>query len=292
MKKKIIWENLYNDLSDHVAKALREARLQPEQLIVKTDGELMAIQGITEEDVESIRKLYNADTIEAVEQAAKEAGVVEVAKEEEKTPVKKAPAKPRVRSARYQRLISKVDRNNSLGIKEAVALLTKIGKSGKVKTVELTINTRETGIRGEIKLPHSTGKEVKIAIFSSTVEKNISAGKTDFDILLATPADMPKLARYAKILGPKGLMPNPKSGTITPEPEKRAKELKSGGTLPYKTESKSPIIHLALGPVSQSEKDLADNIKEVIKAIGPLRIKSAFLSCTHTPSIRLNVTTI
>ncbi|KKT39059.1 MAG: hypothetical protein UW26_C0008G0001, partial [Candidatus Collierbacteria bacterium GW2011_GWF1_44_12] len=73
---------------------------------------------------------------------------------------------------------------------------------------------------------------------------------------------------------------------------KRAKDLAAGGTLPYKTESKSPIIHLALGPITQNEQDLIDNVNETLRAIGSTRIKSAFLSCTHTPSVRLNLSSI
>ena len=287
--KKIIWENLYNDLPVHVAKALREARLQPEQVTAKTDGELMAIEGIKQEDIEAIRNLYNADTIDDIKQVVEEEATVE--KKEVKAQPKKA-IQPKKRSARYRSLAKGLSRDTVYSVKDAVEKLGQMAKSGKLKTVELTVNTRETGVRGEIKLPHSTGKVVRIAVFSPEVEKTITAGKIDFDILLATPADMPKLAKHAKVLGPKGVMPNPRSGTITEDPAKRAKELSSGATLPYKTESKFPIIHLSLGPVNQKEQDLLDNITESIKTIGTGKIKSAFLSCTHTPSVRLNVSSI
>jgi large subunit ribosomal protein L1 len=177
-------------------------------------------------------------------------------------------------------------------IAKAVEKLTKLAEKSKIKTVELTLNTLDTGLRGELKLPHSTGKEVKIAIFSDKVATQIEKGKFDFSILLATPADMPKLARLAKILGPKGLMPNPKSGTVTDNPEKRMAELAAGGTLPYKTEAKFPIIHLALGKITQDKKDLIENITESLRGVGITKIKSAYLACTHTPSIKLHLGTL
>lgn len=288
---KIIWENLYNDLPAHVALALRAARLQPEQIIAKTDGELMAIEGIKEEDVNSIRALYNSENLEQIKEAVAKASVEEKETAEPEAKVKKV-AKPRKRSRSYTAMAKGLSREDTHEIKESVEILSRIAKSTKIKTVELTINTRETGLRGEIKLPHSTGKEVRIAIFSPEVEEKINSGSIDFDMLLATPADMPKLARFAKTLGPKGLMPNPKSGTVTADPEKRAKELAAGGTLPYKTEAKSPIIHLSLGNITQNEQDLIDNVSEVLRAVGPSKIKSAFLSCTHTPSVRLSLSSI
>lgn len=285
--KRISWKALYNDLPTHVAEALRTARIKPEQLIVKEDGELMAIEGIKEEDVNTIRAIYNSETATvATEEAAQE--LVEETKE---VAAKKVSA-PKSRSKKYKAMAKLVKKDQTHSVSEAVEVLAKLAKNTKIKTVELHINTRETGIKGELKLPHSTGKEVKIAIFSDKVATDINAGKIDFDILLATPADMPKLAKFARVLGPKGLMPNPRSGTITDNPEKRAADLTSGGTLPYKTESKFPIIHLGLGSINQDKSDLVDNIQEALKGIGASKIKSAFLTCTHTPSVKLSIGSI
>ncbi len=294
---KILWEKLYNDLADHVASALREARLRPEQVIVKTDGELLTIPGIKDTDIESIRTLYNKENLPAIKKIVLAASVEEeeetlVTNEAGEEEVVAAPKKARpakVRSARIQRLSAMVNKDNTYLVKDAVELLVKMAKGSKAKTVELHINTRETGVRGEVKLPHATGKVVRIAIFSEALVTELNAGTLNFDILLATPADMPKLARYAKVLGPKGLMPNPKNGTVTPDPIKRQAELLAGGTLPYKTEAKFPIIHLNFGPITQSETDLVENINEAIRGIGVTKMKNAFLSCTHTPSIRINL---
>jgi len=292
---KINWKELYSDLPTHVADALREARLKPEQIVAKEDGELMAINGITEKDVDSIRLLYNAETIK--DAVATSVGVdprvdPKPIKDEKSPFAVKKPLPPKKRGKKYKMMAKEIKKDEMYSIEDAVAKLQKISQNSKLKTVELTINTRETGLRGELKLPHSTGKELKIAIFSDQVAKDVEAGKINFSILLATPADMPKLARLAKILGPKGLMPNPKSGTVTENPEKRAADLAAGGTLPYKTEAKFPIIHLALGKSTQDAKDLAENISEALKAIGATRIKNAYLSCTHTPSMKLHLGTL
>jgi len=292
---KINWKELYSDLPTHVADALREARLKPEQIVAKEDGELMAINGITEKDVDSIRLLYNAETIKdaVATSVGVDPRVDPKSIKDEKSPfaVKKR-LPPKKRGKKYKMMAKEIKKDEMYSIEDAVAKLQKISQNSKLKTVELTINTRETGLRGELKLPHSTGKELKIAIFSDQVAKDVEAGKINFSILLATPADMPKLARLAKILGPKGLMPNPKSGTVTENPEKRAADLAAGGTLPYKTEAKFPIIHLALGKSTQDAKDLAENISEALKAIGATRIKNAYLSCTHTPSMKLHLGTL
>lgn len=290
MATKTNWENLYNDLPTHVAVALRTARIKPEQIITKEDGELMAIEGIKEEDVNSIRAIYNADSIATPSKETKEEEAQEEIVEEAVKVAKKIVA--RKRSNKYKAMAKQVKRDELYSVKEAIDILAKLAKSTKLKTVELHLNTRETGLRGELKLPHGTGKDVKIAIFSDEVAAKITANQIDFDMLLCTPSDMPKIARFAKVLGPKGLMPNPKSGTVTEHPEKRAAELASGGTLPYKTEAKFPIIHLNLGSITQKSEDLVDNINEAIKSIGISKIKSAYISCTHTPSVKLSISNL
>jgi len=286
--KKIIWDSLYTDLPTHVAVALRNARIKPEQIVLKEDGELMAIEGIKEEDVNSIRAIYNADSV-ATQAEVKEEEAKEVAQEAKKVAKKNVARK---RSNKYKAMAKQVKKEELYSVKDAIEVLAKLAKKTKLKTVELHLNTRETGLRGELKLPHSTGKDIKIAIFNDDLSTKITAGKLDFDMVLCTPADMPKIARFAKILGPKGLMPNPKSGTVTEHPEERAKQLASGGTLPYKTEAKFPIIHLNLGSITQNNEDLVDNINEAIKSINVTKIKSAYISCTHTPSVKLAISNI
>lgn len=294
MAKKIIWDSLYNDLPTHVAVALRAARIKPEQIVSKEDGELMAIEGIKEEDVNSIRAIYNTDSVVIPTKEEKEAEAKEEAKEEIEEVAEKVAKKivARKRSNKYKAMAKQVKKDELYAVKDAVETLAKLAAKTKLKTIELHLNTRETGLRGELKLPHSTGKDVKIAIFSDELALKIAANQIDFDMLLCTPADMPKIARFAKFLGPKGLMPNPKSGTVTEHPEERAKQLASGGTLPYKTEAKFPLIHLNLGSITQNSDDLVDNITESIRSIGVTKIKSAYVSCTHTPSVKLAISNI
>ncbi len=289
---RIVWKNLYNDLPTHVAEALRTARLKPEQLITKEDGELMAIEGIKEEDVNSIRAIYNTDSAPVATKIATNDTVIASNSEAIPAVETKKASKAKSRSRKYKAMVKQLKKDQLYAIEDGIKLLAELSKATKLKTVELHVNTRETGIKGELKLPHSTGKVVKIAIFSDKVATEINTGKIDFDILLATPADMPKLAKFARVLGPKGVMPNPRSGTITDNPEKRAEELSSGGTLPYKTEAKFPIIHLNLGSINQDKSDLADNVAEALKGIGLGKIKNAYLSCTHTPSVKLSIGTI
>lgn len=289
--KRTNWKTIYSDLPTHVAEALRTARLKPEQVIAKTDGELMAIEGIKEEDVNSIRAIYTTESV-AVDVPDKS---VIARTPEADVAIQESPKKvyaPRKRSIKYKNMAKQIKKENLYNVTDAVAILAKLAKSTKLKTVELHLNMIETGLRGELKLSHSTGKDVKIAIWSDAIAEKITGNTIDFDMLLCTPADMPKIARYAKVLGPKGLMPNPKSGTVTEHPEKRAAELAAGGTLPYKTEAKFPIIHLNLGSITQKSEDLVDNINEAIRSINVTKIKSAYLSCTHTPSVKLAISNI
>ena len=97
---------------------------------------------------------------------------------------------------------------------------------------------------------------------------------------------MPKLARVARILGPKGLMPNPKTGTVTETPEKRVKEL-SQGQVNFKTEPDQPIIHMVVGKVSFEDKKLVENIQAVLEAVGRGKIAKATLAATMSPGIKL-----
>ena len=99
---------------------------------------------------------------------------------------------------------------------------------------------------------------------------------------------MPKLVRFAKILGPKGLMPNPKTGTISDKPEEVAKKFKSGTTR-FKTEAKFPIIHQVVGKLSFKEEALVENILDFLKAVGPSKIASAYLKSTMSPAIKIQL---
>lgn len=191
------------------------------------------------------------------------------------------------RGKTYLDMKSKVQKNKLYSLSDAVKLLKETSYSKFDGSVELHVNVVEKGIRGSVVLPHSTGKDVRVRIADEKlIEELTKSGKVDFDILVASPDMMPKLAKVAKVLGPKGLMPNPKTGTISPNPEKLAKELGSG-QLQWKTEAQTPIIHLTLAKVSFENKNIEDNLSAAFKAIGKDRIRSAFIKATMGPSIRI-----
>ncbi len=119
--------------------------------------------------------------------------------------------KVKARSKRYQTNAQVLDKAKVYPISEALELLAKFQKAKFDETVELHLNTTVTGISASLTLSHGTGKKTRIAIADDKVIEEIETGKIDFDILLAQPAMMPKLAKVAKILGPRGLMPNPKT---------------------------------------------------------------------------------
>lgn len=174
---------------------------------------------------------------------------------------------------------------------EALELLKKLKTAKFDETVELHVNTFETGISGNLVLPHGTGKKTRVVIASEKLIESIEKGKIDFDVLLSTPEMMSKIAKVAKFLGPRGLMPNPKNGTITPNPEALAKKYENG-QISFKTEAKVPIIHLVVGKLSFSEKDLSENIKAIIAVIQSSKIRNVTLKSTMSPGIKLDFTKI
>ncbi len=191
-------------------------------------------------------------------------------------------------SRRYQKVLSLVDRNKKYLLKDALELLPKMTLAKFDETVELHINTIEQGISGNLTLPHGTGKKTRVVIADDKTIADIEKGKIEFDILVAVPQMMPKLARVAKILGPRGLMPNPKNGTITDKPEEVAKKY-AGGQIRFKTEAKAPVIHLTVGKVSFGTDKLADNIRMVIQSITQGKIKNITLKSTMSPGIKITL---
>jgi len=202
--------------------------------------------------------------------------------------------KARVRGKKYVEKSSLVDKNKLYPVAEAVGLIKQTSFTKFDGTVELHINLNpqtlgeKKDLRGSVNLPHGTGKEVKVVIADDAVIDQITAGKINFDILVAHPSMMPKLAKVARILGPKGLMPNPKTGTVSPDPVKRAAEL-SHGQVNFKTEPDQPLIHMIVGKVSFDDKKLIDNIEAVVKAVGVGKIAKATLAATMGPGIKIAV---
>lgn len=203
---------------------------------------------------------------------------------------------------------------NEYPIEEALKKVKSESKAKFDASVEVHINLdidpNKQNIRFSLSLPNGTGKTKKIAVLSSgkvegadvnlteedlpKIEQGKIKPNVDFDILITEPRYMPVLAKYAKILGPAGAMPNPKNGTVTEEISKSISQFKKG-KMEIKTEKMAPIIHTIIGKVSFDEKSLSDNYNELISALKankpaktvPLWIKSIFISSTMGPSVKV-----
>ena len=214
------------------------------------------------------------------------------------------PGKAKPRSKKYQELVKDLDRTKTYPLSEAVELVKKLSYSKFDGSLEAHVNTAQTGIRGLVSLPYAAGKKLRILAFgkgadtsgadsvgSEDIIEEISKGKVNFDIVVTTPEWMPKLAKIARILGPRGLMPNPKNGTITEDLKKAVEGFQAGKT-EYKTEAKAPVIHIAMGKLGQPGEELAANIKTLYQTIGKSRVKKISLSPTMGPSIKLDLSSI
>lgn len=208
---------------------------------------------------------------------------------------KKKEKKARVRSKRYKEAAGMVDKTKLYPLEDAVALVKKTSMTKFDGTVELHVNLNPMSLgdakgdfRGSASLPHGTGKEVKVAIADEALLSKIEAGQIEFDVLVAHPSMMAKLAKFARLLGPKGLMPNPKNGTISTDPDKRAKEL-SHGQVNFKAEPGIPIIHMGIGKVSFEDKKLIENIQAILDAIGTSKISRVSIAPTMGPGVKLQL---
>ncbi len=225
----------------------------------------------------------------------------------------------RVRGKKYQEKAKSIERSKLYDAKEAIALVKKNASAKFDETIELHIKTgcdskyAEQQIRGSVVLPAGTGKKVKILVFAKDakadeakaagadyvgtdefVTKIQSEGWLDFDAVVATPDMMGTVGKLAKILGPKGLMPNPKTGTVTPDVTKIIGELKAG-KVEYRLD-KQNLIHCPLGKASFDDQKLQDNFDALMSAIVKARpqslkgtfLKSITLTSTMGPGVRLS----
>ncbi len=213
---------------------------------------------------------------------------------------------------------SKIDRDKLYTLTEASALVkgittTKFDASIDLD-VRLGIDPRKSNqmVRGVVSLPHGTGKQTRVLVLCSPdreaeaqaagadyvglddyIEK-IKAGWTDIDVIITMPSVMGKVGQLGRILGPRGLMPNPKSGTVTMEIGKAVKEVKQG-KIDFKVD-KSGIIHTSIGKVSFEPQQIVENAREFINMVNKLKpaaakgtyIKSVFLSSTMSPGIKVD----
>lgn len=208
--------------------------------------------------------------------------------EEETLKPKKAKPK-KIRGKNWQNAKKMIDPNKLYPIEEAIKLAKKTSYSKFGGSIEAHFNVTKKGLSGEAQLPYFKSKEKKVAIVNQETLEKIKEGKIDFDVLLATPADMPSLVPYAKILGPKGLMPNPKAGTIVDDPKKAAEKF-SQPKFTFKTEPDFPLIHTVIGKFNQKDEELVANFKALVSAIGQNNIKKAVVKATMGPGIKIELT--
>ena len=224
---------------------------------------------------------------------------------------------------KYKAVAALVDRAKKYSIEEAIGLAKKTARTKFDETVDLALKLgvdpkqAEQMVRGTVVLPHGTGKKVKVLVFAKgekdkeardagadyvgaedLADKIQKEGWTDFDTVVATPDLMGLVGKLGKVLGPRGLMPNPKTGTVTFDIAKAIKEIRAG-KVEYRVE-KAGIVHVPVGKASFDEKKLVDNAKSVFESVLKAKpstskgkyLKSATVSTTMGPGIKMDTVLI
>jgi len=284
------------------------------------------IEDVTIEEAEVVAEAQEKTTAKAGKRSAKALAEAEAKAEKEErkaakaageateeTPKKKPikPTRPRIerQGKKFRDAAKLVEKGKVYSLSEAIALA---GKTSPVKfdaTVELHVRLNvdprqaDQNLRDNLVLPAGTGKTVRVAVFADdkvagadiqgveTITAALEKGTIDFDVLISTPANMPKLGKYARLLGPRGLMPNPKSGTVTTDIERAVQQSKAG-KVEYRVDS-TGIVHVGVGKVSFKPADLEANARAVLaslKANKPASVKgsyvkSIYLTTSMGPSI-------
>ena len=223
-------------------------------------------------------------------------------------------------SKRYKKALEQVDAAKTYQLKDAVGVLAKFPKAKFNETVDLAfrlgVDPKQSDqmVRGTVPLPHGSGKNVRVLVFAKSgaaadaakaagaefvgfedmIAKCVS-GWTDFDVAIATPEAMVEVRKLGKVLGPRGLMPNPKTGTVTEDTAKAVKEVKAG-RVEFKID-KAGNIHVPVGKASFAANQLEENARAVIEAVAKAKpqsskgtyIYSCTLSATMSPGVRVDV---
>src|SRR5215467_9404548 len=223
-------------------------------------------------------------------------------------------------SKRFKKALELVDKAKSYPLKSAVEVLTKFPKAKFNETVDLAfrlgVDPKQSDqmVRGTVPLPHGSGKTVKVLVFAKSgaaadaakaagaeyvgfddLVKKCQEGWADFDIAIATPEAMGEVRKLGKVLGPRGLMPNPKTGTVTDDTAKAVKEVKAG-RVEFKID-KAGNVHVPVGKASFNPTQIEENVRAVIDAVVKARphsvkgeyINSCTLSGTMSPPVRVDV---
>ena len=214
------------------------------------------------------------------------------------------------RSKRYNEAISRIDRSVQYGVEDAVKILKQVSTAKFDETIEIAMRLgvdprhADQMVRGTVALPHGTGKTVRVLVLTKGdnvqaaqkagadyagldeyVEK-INGGWLDFDVVVASPDVMSIVGRLGKILGTRGLMPNPKSGTVSADVAGAVKEIKAG-KIDFRVD-KTGIIHTGIGKVSFDENKIVDNIRALVNTV--VKLKPASAKGTYLKSISLSST--
>jgi large subunit ribosomal protein L1 len=223
-------------------------------------------------------------------------------------------------SKRYKKALEVVDAKKAYPLKDAVGVLTKFPKAKFNETIDLAfrlgVDPKQSDqmIRGTVPLPHGSGKTVRVLVFAKSgaaadaakaagaeyvgyedMIAKCQAGWADFDVAVATPEAMAEVRKLGKVLGPRGLMPNPKTGTVTDDTAKAVKEVKAG-RVEFKVD-KGGNVHVAVGKAAFPADQIEENARAVIEAVikaRPNSVKGAYvnsctLSATMSPPVRLDI---
>jgi ribosomal protein L1 len=325
--KEIIMAEEKKKTSKRVASSEQENKAKaPKELVAEVTETVETVEVSTEPKATAKAGKRSEKAIKEVEE--------KVAKEERKAKAKEeqaeADAKPKQiakparsrlerRSKGYRKAAESIEKGKEYGLKEALGLAAKTSSVKFDASIELHVRLgvdprqADQNIRQNVVLPGGTGKTVRVAVFADVDDvakakkagadvagsdeflQQLDKGVIDFDILVATPAMMPKLGKYARVLGPKGLMPNPKSGTVAADVAKAVTEAKAG-KVEYRVDS-TGIVHLGIGKVSFDADKLLANARAVldsIKAAKPASVKgtyvkSVFITSSMGPSIPVAV---
>lgn len=265
----------------------KSQKLKVDEEVKKAKFEKPASTEVEKENIETQKA-------EDIDGEKGEVGETAEKSEDKETPKTKQPAKKgkaKVRSKKYLQAKEGIEANKKYDLDEAIELVKKSSYTKFDGNIEAHLRILgKTGkpekVRGLINYPYSTGKKVKVVVLDDKLIEEIGASKKiSADIYLATPEMMPKVAKLAKILGPKGKMPNPKAGTVTANVEKTKAEME-GGQTEYKSDDYG-IVHQVIGKVSSKNDELKENFQALIAVLPVDKISSIHLCATMGPAVKV-----
>jgi large subunit ribosomal protein L1 len=304
---------------------INEKRETADESVMAVDSETILDATLTETEETGTAKAGKRSTKalrEAAEKQAKEERKAsgEEAEAKPKQPVKPTRSRLERRGKKFRQSAELVDRSKFYSLEEAIGLAKKTNPSKFDATVEMHINLgvdprhADQNIRDNLVLPAGTGRTVKIAVLTDDADAakkagadiagtdellaQLDKGTLNFDILIATPALMPRLGKYARVLGPRGLMPNPKSGTVTTDIQKAVAEAKAG-RVEYRVDS-TGIVHIGIGKVSFDDAKLLENLQAVLASIKSNKpqsvkgnyFKAVYITTTMGPSVKVDLVNV